>query len=174
MLVALVADSIVFAFRYRCVYRNLFLIKYFNKKISISRKGLSIKDVRGRIFFQCEHFADKEVLQMRKSTNFGAKNIGFFEIYRVSARTRRKGIKPVRIICRQGCGVTFSQFCAGVLYGRPQSLELYKTFFLPAIFYCLFYEFFLINLLVFANSILFQVNIDNFSCNMLLLELNCI
>jgi len=29
------------------------------------------------------------VFQMRKSTLFGAKNFGFFEIYGVSAQTRR-------------------------------------------------------------------------------------
>jgi len=35
------------------------------------------------------------------SALFGAKNIGFFEIFDVSARTR-SGVEPVRIFCRQG------------------------------------------------------------------------
>jgi len=40
------------------------------------------------------------VLQMRTSALFGAKNIGFFEIYGVSARNFA-GVKPVRTFC--GC-----------------------------------------------------------------------
>jgi len=40
------------------------------------------------------------------SALFGAKIIGFFEIYGVSARTG-------------GEGVNFSRFCADVFYGRP-------------------------------------------------------
>jgi len=38
--------------------------------------------------FQCGHFADKEVLQMCTSALFGAKNIRFFKICAVFARTR--------------------------------------------------------------------------------------
>jgi len=33
---------------------------------------------------------------MRTSALFGAKNFGFFEIYDVSARTRKEGIEPMR------------------------------------------------------------------------------
>jgi len=36
------------------------------------------------------------ILQIWTSTLFGAKNIGFFEIYGVSARTRGEGVEPVR------------------------------------------------------------------------------
>jgi len=37
---------------------------------------------------------------MRTSALLGSKNFGFFEIYGVSARTRR--VEPVRIFCEQG------------------------------------------------------------------------
>jgi len=47
------------------------------------------------------------------SALFGAKTIGFFEIYVVSARTG--GVEPVRTTE----GVHFSRFCADVLYGQP-------------------------------------------------------
>jgi len=40
---------------------------------------------------------DKGVFQMRMSALFSAKNIGFFEIYGVSALTRGRGFEPVRI-----------------------------------------------------------------------------
>jgi len=60
------------------------------------------------------------VLQMRTFALFG-ENVGFFEIYRVSART------PVRTFCGQG-GIYFA-ICADVLYGRPLSIIVtyYKT-----------------------------------------------
>jgi len=46
-------------------------------------------------------FADRGVPQIRTSELFGAKNIGFFKIYSVSARTRR--VAPaVRTFCEQG------------------------------------------------------------------------
>jgi len=47
---------------------------------------------------------------------FWCKNIGFFEIYGVSARTRE--VKPVQTFCGQR-EVNFSRFCADVLYGGP-------------------------------------------------------
>jgi len=48
---------------------------------------------------------------MRTSTTlFGAKNIGFFEIYGVSSQTRGREVEPVR---------TRAWFCAYVFYGRP-------------------------------------------------------
>jgi len=53
---------------------------------------------------------------MRTSALFGAKNIEFFKIYGVSARTR--GAVPVRTFFGQG-GINFLQFCADVLYGCP-------------------------------------------------------
>jgi len=61
--------------------------------MAMQHKGPSIKDVRsqgrGR-FDQCGHFSDKGegVLQMRTSALFGAKDLEFFKIYGVSARTR--------------------------------------------------------------------------------------
>jgi len=46
------------------------------------------------------------------------KNIGFFEIYSVSAVTDKgEDIEPVRT--RGGGRVNFSRFCSDVLYGRP-------------------------------------------------------
>jgi len=53
---------------------------------------------------------------MRTYALFGSKNFGFFEITGVSARTRGKGVEPVRT---KGEGVNFSRFCADVFYGRP-------------------------------------------------------
>jgi len=38
---------------------------------------------------------------------FGAKIIGFFEIYGVSARSRGEGVEPVRTFCRQGGRTSF-------------------------------------------------------------------
>jgi len=58
----------------------------------------------------------EEIFQMRTSALLGAKISGFFEVYGVSARTRR--IEPVRTFYGQG-GVKLSRFCADVLYGRP-------------------------------------------------------
>jgi len=51
---------------------------------------------------------------MRTSTLFGAKNIGFFEIYGVSARTRG-GVEPVRTFCRQR-GSIFAILCGRLLW----------------------------------------------------------
>jgi len=56
---------------------------------------------------------------MRTSAPFGAKNIEFFEIYGVSARTKWE-VEPVLTFFGQGGeGVNFSRFCADVFYGRP-------------------------------------------------------
>jgi len=53
---------------------------------------------------------------MWASAHFGAKIIGFFEIYGVSARTKGKGVEPVWTFCAQrGRGVSVSRFCADVL-----------------------------------------------------------
>jgi len=52
---------------------------------------------------------------MRKSALFSAYNFGFFEIYGVSARTRRRGLNQ----CEHGGKVSFLQFCADVVYGQP-------------------------------------------------------
>jgi len=46
---------------------------------------------------------------------FGAKTLGFFEIYDVSARTRGEEVEPVRTFCGQG--VVGGQFLA-ILCGR--------------------------------------------------------
>jgi len=49
---------------------------------------------------------------------FWCKNLGFFEIYGVSARTRGQVDKPVLTFRGQG-GVNFLRFCVDVCYGRP-------------------------------------------------------
>jgi len=54
-----------------------------------SGKGPSIKDVRSQWGGVCP-VRTREVLQMWMSTLFGGKNLGFFKIYGVSVRTRRK------------------------------------------------------------------------------------
>jgi len=46
------------------------------------------------------------------------KNFGFFEIYDVSARTRRDRANADIFRTREK-GVSFSRFCADVFYGRP-------------------------------------------------------
>jgi len=49
---------------------------------------------------------------------FWRKNIGFVEIYGVSARD--KGVEPVLTFCVQGGGRgNFSRFCVDVFYGQP-------------------------------------------------------
>jgi len=66
---------------------------------------------------------------MRTSALFGAINLGFFEIYDVSAQTRGEGVKPVRSFFGQGGGgVNFSRFCADVFYGRSLNI-IQKTSF---------------------------------------------
>jgi len=47
---------------------------------------------------------------MRTSVLFGAKNFGLFEIYGVSARTRRERVESVRTFCGQGGGSIFRDF----------------------------------------------------------------
>jgi len=65
----------------------------------------------GKGFVQCGQ-GKRRVLQMRTSALFGAKDLGLYEIYSLSAQTR--GLSQ----CGQGVG-QFSQFCAGVFYGWP-------------------------------------------------------
>jgi len=48
---------------------------------------------------------ERGVLQMWTSAFFGGKNFRFFEIYGVSARTRREGVEPMRAFFGQGGGV---------------------------------------------------------------------
>jgi len=74
-------------------------------------------DIKGDIrsqgeYVQCGHFADKGFLQMRTYALFGAKDLGFFESYGVSARTRGK-----LSLCGQGGG---GQFCAESFMGGPK------------------------------------------------------
>jgi len=55
---------------------------------------------------------------MRTFAFFGTKNFEFFEIYGVSARTKKEVVEPVWTFCRQGGGgVKFLRFCADVFYG---------------------------------------------------------
>jgi len=75
------------------IYRNNSNIDPFCRDLcDLQRcKGLSIKDVRrqGEGVIQCGQ-GEVVVLQMRTSAILGAKKFGFFEIYGVSARTRKK------------------------------------------------------------------------------------
>jgi len=92
--------------------------------------GPSIKDVcsqGGRGFVQCGHFADKEEggssdVDVR---TFWCKNLEFFEIYGVSARTRGCWASA-DILRTRGRGVNFSRFCADVFYRRPLSISKYE------------------------------------------------
>jgi len=61
--------------------------------------------VRGVV--QCGQGGKEEVLQMRTSALFDVINIEFFEIYGVSAVTRREGVEPVRT---RGEGSIFRDF----------------------------------------------------------------
>jgi len=58
---------------------------------------------------------------MQTSALFGAKNIGFFEIYGESAQ--RKGVGGGRasayVLRKRVGGINFSRFSADVFYGRP-------------------------------------------------------
>jgi len=56
---------------------------------------------------------------MWTSALFGAKNIGFFEIYGVSCPNGQGGLASTNILRTKGEGVNFLRFCADVLYGRP-------------------------------------------------------
>jgi len=58
-------------------------------------------------------------LVLHLKLHFYCKNFDFFEIYDLSARTKEKGVEPVRTICGQGRGVNFLRLCADVFYGRP-------------------------------------------------------
>jgi len=53
---------------------------------------------------------------MWMSAFFAAKNIGFFEMYGVSARTR--GVEPVRTFCGRG-GQFFAILCGRLLWTAP-------------------------------------------------------
>jgi len=66
------------------------------------RRHKNVRSQRGGEFVQCGHFEDKGggVLQMWISALFGAKNLGIFEIYGVSARTKGR-FEPVRTFCGQ-------------------------------------------------------------------------
>jgi len=63
---------------------------------------------------------------MWTSALFDAKNIGFFEIYGLSARTR--GLSQYGHFSDKWEGVSiFSRFCADVLYGRPL-IRIFRNF----------------------------------------------
>jgi len=79
-------------------------------------KGLSINDVRNQEEEGFVHYEQgaKGFFSADVRT-FWFKIFGFFEIYSVSARTRRVGVEPVRTFCRQGGrGLNFSRFCVDV------------------------------------------------------------
>jgi len=54
---------------------------------------------------------------MRTSAFFVEKNLGFFENYSVSARTREERLSQCGHAADEG--VNFSPICADALYGRP-------------------------------------------------------
>jgi len=56
---------------------------------------------------------------MRTSALFGAKSIGFFKIYGVSARKKGVGVEPVRTFFGQGGGVNFRNFVRASFMGGP-------------------------------------------------------
>jgi len=65
---------------------------------------------------QCEHFTDKEGLQVRMSALFGAKKFEFLEIYDVSAWIMGEMVEPVWRICRQGGrGQFFATWCGSLI-----------------------------------------------------------
>jgi len=76
--------------------------------LEMNLKEPSIKDVRsqgeGRLV-QCVYFADKRDSSDADVRTFDAKNIGFLEIYGVSARTR--GVETVRTFFGNGKGSIF-------------------------------------------------------------------
>jgi len=63
---------------------------------------------------------------MRTSALFVAKNLGFFEIFGVSARTRR--VEPVRTFCGQGeRGSIFRDFVRTTLWTVPNCFSFVKN-----------------------------------------------
>jgi len=69
--------------------------------------------VKGERICPVRTFAYKGALQIWTSTLFGARNFGFFEIYRVSVWTREGETLSQ---CGQGrLGVNFSRFCTDPL-----------------------------------------------------------
>jgi len=80
----------------------LFEVRDYQYIMEVKIRGFPCRTsaLKGRGGIHCGHFADKEsregVFQMRKSELFGAqKNLGFFEIYDVSAQKREsRGFKP--------------------------------------------------------------------------------
>jgi len=74
-----------------------------HKNLSDANKGPSIKDVRSQWrreeFVHCEQ-GGMGLRMWTSALLFGAKIIGFFEIYGVPTRTRR--VEPVRTFCGQG------------------------------------------------------------------------
>jgi len=71
---------------------------------------------------------------MQTSILFDGKNIGFFEIYGVSTRTR--GVEAVRTFYGQGGGVKFFAILCGLLYGRPLSKILKPVNIFQEMFNC--------------------------------------
>jgi len=63
---------------------------------------------------------------MRTSALFGAKNIGFFKIYGVSARTRGGGFNQCGHFADKGGGQFFEIF-ADVFYGRPLIIIIFSN-----------------------------------------------
>jgi len=67
-----------------------------------------------------------EGFQMRTSA-LGAKNLGWYEIYGSSARSKGRAVEPVRTFFREaGRESVFLDFFADVLYGRPLARQRKK------------------------------------------------
>jgi len=63
---------------------------------------------------------------MRTSALFGAKNFGFFEIFGVSARTRREGVELVQTFCGHGGGGSiFRDFLQSSFMDGPLALMVF-------------------------------------------------
>jgi len=69
-------------------------------------------------FVQCGYFTDKRGSSDADFRIFWCKNLGLFESYGVSARTREERVESVRKFFGQRGKINFSRFCMGVFYGR--------------------------------------------------------
>jgi len=103
-------------------FRNFICLRAVHK-----RRPKSGKDG----YFQCGHFADKEGGGSSDANVrlFGAKNIGYFEIYGVFARTRERGLSQFGHFADKEW-VNFLQFCADFLWTalyKKHVLRLKKT-----------------------------------------------
>jgi len=70
-------------------------------------------------FVQCEYFQKKGGSLDMDVCTFWRKNIGFFKIYGLSARSKgERSRTSADILQTMGEGTSFSRFCTNDLYGR--------------------------------------------------------